>query len=207
MSGKEKPEIKEYNEDMQRLLLQFMISDSGNFVRSQNIINPSYWNDTLRSSCRYIKEYSDEYKVLPTPEQIQAETGTEIQQLGNDVVVKHSDWYLNTIEEFCRHKAMEALVYDGPTLVREGRYAELERRSKENMMITLQKDIGTNYFLDPAERLRRMKDRTGMTSTGWKDIDAKLYGGMNRGELTFFAGGPGCVSGDTKIRVIELLDI
>ena len=31
----------------------------------------------------------------------------------------------------------------------------------------------------------------GGTSTGWKSIDDKLYGGFNRGELNIFTGGSG----------------
>lgn len=70
-------------------------------------------------------------------------------------------------------------------------YSELESRIKENMLISLQSEIGTDYFSNPEERLKRMKDRTVMTSTGWSVIDKKLYGGMNRGEVTMFAGAPG----------------
>ncbi|MNK29856.1 Replicative DNA helicase [compost metagenome] len=186
-----KTETIDYNEDVQRLLLQFMISDPAAFARSQNIIKPEYWNDRLRGACRFVMKYSEEYSILPTSEMVKAETGVEIDALDRDMTVGHNDWYMDTIEEFCRHKAMEALVWDGPDLVQRGMYSELERRSKENMLISLQKDMGTDYFTNPLERLHRMRDRTGMTSTGWRDIDAKLYGGMNRGELTFFAGGPG----------------
>lgn len=192
MSGKEKNnEPIEYSEDLQRLLLQFMISDPAAYARSQTILKPEYWNDRLRKSARYIIDYSEEFKTLPSTEQIQAETGTTIDFLPAEVTVKASDWYMKTIEAFCRHKAMEALVFEGPDLLNKGQYVELERRSKENMLISLQSDMGTDYFTNPLERLHRMRDRTGMTSTGWRDIDAKLYGGMNRGELTFFAGGPG----------------
>lgn len=187
----EKPEVIDYNEDMQRLLLQFMISDPAAFARSQNILKPEYWNDRLRKAARFILNYASEYNNLPIPEQIKADSGQQIDVLPAEVIVKASDWYLETVEAFCRHKAMEALVLEGPDLVEKGMYSELEKRSKENMLISLQKDMGTDYFLNPLERLHRMRDRTGMTSTGWKDIDAKLYGGMNRGELTFFAGGPG----------------
>lgn len=191
MSNKrEKPELKEYTEEVQKLLLQFMISDNNIFARSRNIINPAYWTDRLRPACRYIVTFTDEYHALPTPEQILAETGVAIDTI-KEMVSQHTDWFLNTIEEFCRHRAMELLIYEGPELIAKGAYSELERRTKENMMISLQKELGTDYFLNPLERLNRMKDRTGMTSTGWKQMDDKLYGGFNRGELSFFAGGPG----------------
>jgi archaellum biogenesis ATPase FlaH len=37
----------------------------------------------------------------------------------------------------------------------------------------------------------KIKDKNGQVSTGWKNMDDKLFGGMNRGELNIFAGGSG----------------
>ena len=51
--------------------------------------------------------------------------------------------------------------------------------------------MGLEYFENPKERLQWIKDQAGAISTGWKGIDHKLYGGMNRGEMTIFAGGSG----------------
>lgn len=198
-------EIIEYNHDTQKLLLCYMISCPTAFVRCQNILNTVYWNEKLRPAIRYILKFSSEYNKLPGPDQIQAKTGIDIPFIDNAAL--YEDWFLTIIEEFCRHKASEVLILDGPELIQQGKYAEIERRSKENMMISLQKDLGTDYFGDALERLNRMKDRTGMTTTGWKGIDDKLYGGLNRGELSFFVGGPGCVTGDTNVRVVKLTDI
>jgi hypothetical protein len=188
--NKKEQELKEYSEDVQKVLIQFMVSDESAYVRCQNIVKPEYWNERLRPAVRYIQKFTNEYRVLPTPEQVSAETGVETPKIA-DIKSNHVDWFLETISDFCRHKAMEALVYDGPTLIASGDYAELERRSKENMLISLQTELGTDYFANPLERLEKMRDKTDTTSTGWKDIDSKLYGGMNRGEITFFCGGPG----------------
>jgi replicative DNA helicase len=51
--------------------------------------------------------------------------------------------------------------------------------------------MGTNYFADPRARLMAIKNNNGQISTGWPCLDAKLYGGFNRGELQIFAGGSG----------------
>lgn len=178
-----------YNETTQKLLLQYLISNETLYTQSQNILNPDYWDPSLQKTARFIIDYTGNYNSLPTPEQIKAETKLDLVKLSD--TDKQSKWFLETIENFCRHKAMEALIIDGPELLSKGDYSVIEQRSKENVMISLQKDIGTNYFEDPMARLEKMKDRTNMTSTGWRDIDGKLYGGMNRGELTFFVGGPG----------------
>lgn len=187
---KEQAELKEYSEDVQKVLIQFMLTDSSAYVRCQNIVKPEYWNERLRPAVRYIKKFTEEYRVLPTPEQVRAETTMDLPIIPN-IQPNHVDWFLDEISGFCRHKAMEALVYEGPSLIATGDYAELERRSKENMLISLQTELGTDYFENPQERLERMRDKTDTTSTGWRDIDSKLYGGLNRGEITFFCGGPG----------------
>lgn len=190
MKKKDPIEVKDYSAEIQKVLIQFMLSDPSAYVRCQNIVRPQYWEENLRPAVRYIQKFAEEYRVLPTPEQVEAEAGVKIEKI-NDIKEQHTEWFLTTVEDFCKHKAMEELVYDGPKLIAEGAYAELERRSKENMLISLQTELGTDYFANPLERLERMRDRTDTTPTGWKDIDQKLYGGMNRGEITFFAGGPG----------------
>jgi hypothetical protein len=187
---KEQQELKEYSEEVQKVLIQFMLTDNSAYVRCQNIVKPEYWNERLRPAVRFIKKFTEQYRALPTPEQVKAETNLDLPIIPN-IQSNHIDWFLDEISGFCRHKAMEALVYDGPQLIAQGDYAELERRSKENMLISLQTELGTDYFENPLERLERMRDKTDTTSTGWRDIDSKLYGGMNRGEITFFCGGPG----------------
>jgi archaellum biogenesis ATPase FlaH len=51
--------------------------------------------------------------------------------------------------------------------------------------------MGTDYFEDPRARLLAIKSNNGQVSTGWPTMDARLFGGMNRGELNIFAGGSG----------------
>ena len=51
--------------------------------------------------------------------------------------------------------------------------------------------MGTDYWESPAERIERVRNQRGGTSTGWTEIDKKLYGGFNRGELNIFAAPSG----------------
>lgn len=179
----------EYNQSTQKLLLEYLISDENLFSQSRTIIKPSYWERPFNKAVNYVIDYVDEYKSLPTIDIIKSKTSVDLKNVENPS--KQSQWFLETIENFCRHKAMELLIYDGPELLEKGEYSVIEQRSKDNVMISLQKDLGTDYFQNPKLRLEKMKDRTNMTPTGWRDIDSKLYGGLNRGELTFFVGGPG----------------
>jgi len=56
--------------------------------------------------------------------------------------------------------------------------------------VGLVKDLGLEYFENPKARLQWIKDQGGAISTGWKSIDRKLYGGLNRKEMTIFAAPP-----------------
>ena len=47
--------------------------------------------------------------------------------------------------------------------------------------------MGTNYWENPQNVLSVCVIQRGGTSTGWAEIDKKLYGGFNRGELNIFA--------------------
>ena len=68
---------KEYTADLQRLFLEMMIQDAQSYVRVQNIYNPENFSRELRDVAEFIKTHSDEYKTLPTIEQIKAVTKVE----------------------------------------------------------------------------------------------------------------------------------
>lgn len=178
-----------YTEELQKLLIEFILSDSNLFSISRTIIKPEYWIPDYRRSVEFIMEYTDTYKSLPSVEIVEAETTIKFKLVVLDDSLK--EWFYNTIESFCKHKAMEKLVIDGPSLIEKGLYDDLVERGKKNILISLQKDLGTSYFDDPIKRLNELKDRKNMVTSGWKSMDKVLYGGLNRGELTFFAGGSG----------------
>jgi replicative DNA helicase len=105
--------------------------------------------------------------------------------------VQHQDAFLDEIEEFCKNRALADAVLSAVDLIEKGNYGEVEKRVREAILISLQSDIGTDYFADPKSRLLRIKDNNGQVSTGWKSVDDKLYGGVNRGEITIWCAGSG----------------
>jgi KaiC/GvpD/RAD55 family RecA-like ATPase len=187
---KEKQEIKNYPLEIQENYLNFLMSDSVAFTRCQNILDVGHWNDRLKPAVRYLTTFADEYRALPTPEQVKAETGIQITKV-DGIQEQHTEWFLKEIEGFCRHRAIENVVFDGADLITTGQYSELERRIKEAIVISLQRDLGTDYFADPKARIQAVLDRSDVMSTGWRDLDQKLYGGFTKGALNIFAGGSG----------------
>ena len=187
---KEQHQVKEYNIDLQRLFVEFLAQDKDLFARVNGIINPLYFDRELRKGVEFIQEHVSGYSALPTLEQIKATTGLELQEL-KDVDDRHQTWFVDEFETFCKHKALESAILASADMLERGEYGPVERKIKEAVQIGLAKHMGTDYWESPAERIERVRNQRGGQSTGWKDIDKKLFGGFNRGELNIFAAPSG----------------
>ena len=181
----------EFSEDMEDLFLQFLYTDPETFVRVKNILKPNYFEDVdNKKVAKLLIDYTDEHTTLPTNEQIKAITGKTIEKI-EGINEDHIDWFMKEFESFCQQKAAKQAIYEGIDLVQEGKLAQLVELLKKAAEIAIVRDLGIDYFLDPSGRLTEMRDKSNMVSTGWKTIDAKLYGGLEKGTLTIWAGQSG----------------
>ena len=180
----------DYGYDIQKLYLEMMLSDAETFVRCQSIFDHELFDRRLQSGAKFINDYVVEHNVLPTFEIVRAATATELNSPG-ELREEHYDWLLQDFETFIRHKGLERAILKSADLLEKGEYGPVEDLVKQAVQIGLTKDMGTDYFADPRGRLMKIKDKNGQISTGWKGVDDKLFGGMNRGELNIFAGGSG----------------
>ena len=183
-------DIKTYTEETQELFLRFLLSDQDLFARCQNIVKPEYFNLKYRKAVDLFVSHSTKHNSIPTPEQVSAVAGVNLEPIPN-VTPDHHDWFMNEFETFCRHKALEKAIIESTDLLENQDYGTVENKIKDASQVGLVKDLGLDYFENPKERLEWIKKQAGAVSTGWKGIDQKLYGGLNRGEMTIFAGGSG----------------
>jgi len=183
--------IKDYNKDIEDLFIDFMMSSADLFVRCKSILKPEYFDDRQnRETVSFIEAYSTEHAQLPSLEQIRALTKKNINLMPVEAA-KHDTWFLKEFEEFCRHKAFRDAILRSPEMLAEGRYGEALAEVKAAVEIALVKDLGLDYYYDPKTRLEALRENKGQISTGWKTVDDKLFGGLNRGEITIFAGQSG----------------
>ena len=183
-------DIKDYGEDIQELFLRFLVTDPDVFVRVNNIVEPYMFNRKYREAVEFLKEHANKYNSIPTLEQLEAVNGLDLKPV-EDVHESHMKWFMDEFETFCRHKALEKAILDSTDLLEQKDYGSVEAMIKEASSVGLVSDFGLDYYENPKERLQWIKDQAGAISTGWKNFDQKLYGGLNRGELTVFAGGSG----------------
>ena len=178
-----------YNFEVQKLYLEMFMSDAATFVRCQNIFDPLNFDQRLQNIAEFITKYVDEYKVMPEAAIVNASTGSDLNPV--QLPKENYDWLMNEFENFSRHKGLERAILDSADLLEKGDYGPVEKLIKDAIQISLNKDMGTDYFEDPRARLSKLKDGNGQISTGWPSIDRKLYGGFNRGELNIFCAGSG----------------
>jgi KaiC/GvpD/RAD55 family RecA-like ATPase len=108
-----------------------------------------------------------------------------------DLTEGHFDWFLAEFEGFTRRSELERAILKSADLLEKGNYDPVEKLIKDAVQISLTKDMGTDYWGDPAERINKYFNSGGQVSTGWPQLDRLLYGGFSRGELNIFAGGSG----------------
>lgn len=180
----------DYGYDIQKLYLEMMLTDAETFVRCQSVFDSSTFDRRLSDTAKFINEYVTEHNAMPTFDMVNAATHAGLKDPGV-LEENHYDWLLQEFETFSRHRALEAAILKSADLLEKGEYGPVEDLIKRAVQIGLQKDLGTDYWRDPRERLSAIKDKNGQISTGWPTLDKKLFGGFNRGELNIFAGGSG----------------
>jgi archaellum biogenesis ATPase FlaH len=180
----------DYGYEIQKLYLEMMLADAATFARCQSIFDHTLFDRKLQVPAEFINEYIKQHSVMPTEEIINAACSSNF-KVSYDLREEHFDWLMNDFETFIRHKGLEKAILESADLLEKGEYGPVEEKIKKAVQIGLTKDMGTNYFEDPRARLMKIKDKNGQIGTGWKSLDDKLFGGMNRGELNIFAAASG----------------
>jgi len=180
----------DYGYDIQKVYLEMMLSDAESFVRCQGIFDPSLFDRRLQKAADFLATYVSEHNVLPTQEMINAACQVKL-EVPTRLQESHYDWLLADFETFSRHKSLERAILESADLLEKGEYGPVEAKIKNAVQIGLQKDLGTDYWADPKQRLMSIKSSNGQVTTGWESLDKRLFGGFNKGELNIFAGGSG----------------
>lgn len=173
----------------QQLLLEYLISSVDTFALCKSIVKPEYFDPELRKSVEFIHEYYDKYSAIPTPDQISAETDVAINrhQITHDQISYCSD----EIEQFCRRKAMQQAVIQSSKYIEKDDYGTVETLVRDALAVSLNRDLGVDYFNKPIDRLERLTLQPLRTPTKWKAFDDMLNGGIARKEILLFSANSG----------------
>lgn len=190
--------LENYDTEVQTLFLQMMLTNPELYTRVSNIMNPENFDSSLRPVAEMFKEHTEKYKVLPDSNLIRATTKLTIEPLP-DMDSRHDDFFLDEFETFTKRKELERAIVKSIALLDKGEFGPVEKMIKDAVQISLQKDMGLDYFANPRERLLALKSDNNQMSTGWKSLDYVLYGGFDRGTLNILCGGSG--SGKSVVKM------
>lgn len=186
--------------EKQRLLISCILANRDLMVATVGIIKPSYFDQSLKKSVKFILDYYQEYKDLPKLETVRVETGTVYENMGK--IDKAEQQYIsNSLETFCRDAAVFEAVMAGPDLIDKQDFGTLTEMLKNAVSVSLQKDIGMDYFEAVEERLRQTLVNETKISTGWVDVDNAIGGGLGRQELIIFAANSGVGKSMTMLNL------
>lgn len=173
----------------QKLLIEYLISSPDTYALCSGIVDSTYFDPEYRNAVQFVHDYYDDYHAVPSPDQVKAETGTDLtlQTVSRDQV----EYTANEVEKFCKRRAIEKAIVAAPKLIESKDYGKVEDIIRDAITVSLNRNLGLDYFDDPAERLRRALEDGDKISTGWKDADTLMFGGLERGELIIFSANSG----------------
>lgn len=181
--------MKENETKKQRLLIEYLVSSTDTFALCKSIIQPQYFYPEYRKSVEFIVEYYDKYSSLPSLEQVEAETGTELER--KTITKDQIKYTTDEIEQFCRRKALEHAILASPALIEKGDYGKVEQLVRQAISVSLQRDLGLDYFEDPLSRLEKLTMQPLRTPMGFDKIDELMDGGLARTEIILFCANSG----------------
>ena len=133
--------MADYTFDVQKLYLEMMLADAESFARAQNIFDSNNFDRKLMPIAKFIKEYAEQYKVLPEVDMVNAKFDIKL-KTAKDLDPSHFNWLLDEFETFSRHKALERAILESADLLEHGDYAPVEDKIKAAVNIGLTRDMG-----------------------------------------------------------------
>lgn len=189
----------------QKLLLEYLISSVDTFALCKSIVKSDYFNPEFRKAVAFIHDYYDQYNATPSTEQIEAETDVvlKIQTVTRDQI----EYCANEVEKFCRQKAIEDAVVTASSLMAKEDYGKIEQLIRDAISVSLNRDLGTQYFDNPLARLEELAKTPQRIATGWREVDELLGGGLARTEILLLSansgGGKSITLANLAVNMVE----
>lgn len=177
--------------DKEKIILENILSSKDVFSRCSGIIKSHYFSLEYRNVTKFIMEYYDKYHSIPDPDIVKAETGIQLNK--RNITTDIYNYTCDNIETFCRESAMkEAIIMAADELSKpENNMGKIYEAIKNALYISLPKDTGMEFFENPEEKLKSFLENHQYISTGYKNLDHFLGGGLVRKQFTLFSANSG----------------
>lgn len=174
----------------QKLMIENLLSSPDLFAVCVSILDSKYFEPELRNSVKFILDYYNKYSNTPKPQVIEAETGMDYVSR-ETLSFDEYEYTATNVEQFCKQRAVIHEVLNASKYIESGDFGTLTAKLEEAVLISLQRDLGTNLFAGVAERITQRMDNRKPIPTLWPNVDEILGGGLNETELIMFSANSG----------------
>jgi len=154
------------------------------------ISKPSYFVPELQGAVEFILEYYQKYNVVPDIDSINAVNGTKL-KIPDVVLTDQRQFLLDQFSEFCKQEAVIEVVLGSAEFIDSGDYGSILKQLEEALLISIDRDLGTNPFEGVAERIELRNAENYPLPTGLDSLDRTMNGGLPRTGLVMISGGSG----------------
>lgn len=174
----------------QRLFLSSMVANPELFARVQHLIQPTYFDTSLRDTVSFLKKYFQDQRSVPALPILAAATKVKLDPTG-PLSRGDMQFLAEQIASFCQIRAVTEAVLRAPGHIEKGNFGQMVSEIKLASQIALHSDLGIDYFADPLARLQAAEESEILISTGWRTVDDMIGGGIGRQELVLFTANSG----------------
>ena len=186
-----------FGKSFQENLCKLLVYDRSFCDQMQEVLDVGFLElKYLQVFARTLFDYKDRYKTHPTNGTLNSIFNTEL-KIENDVIRKQINDYFIRIQafpnvedekyvknkslDFCKKQVLKNAMIESVPLLDKCSFEEIEQLISKALKLGADNNFGYDYIKDFEERF--IDKSRNPTSTGWKQIDKILQGGLGSGEL------------------------
>jgi len=195
--------LDKYGNSFQTKVLGLLLTDRKFLVDVSDSVTDEYFENTARKwIVTKLNKYFDEFHTTPTMEALQIEVKKENNDVLKIAVIEelkeaykmadsaHDKKYIEQeFLKFCQNQQMKKAIMTSVSLLEDGDYESIRSLISKAIVTSQEKNTGHDYELDVESRYR--PDDRRVIPTPWPQINSITQGGIGKGDLIIFFGGPG----------------
>lgn len=177
------------NAKKQKYIIESLLSSKDIFSRCVSIIQSNFFDKNYEQVVQFILDYYSTHNGVPKRRILDVEFDITFDKV--KVTRDEIKYVCNEIEVFCKESAIKDAILASSKDIREENFGAILERVTKAISISLDHDLGVDFFENPEEYLKSIVDTQTYESTGIDAIDKHLGGGILRKQLTLFSANSG----------------
>lgn len=178
----------------QHTLLSYLANNADAWAIVQPIIRAEYFDEEYKKVVQHLLDHTLEYKQVPSLPMIRMKTGVLLEVPEDAKDDRTTQWLLDEIQTFCRHRATEIEIKRAALSIQQdssrGTIEQIFQNFKKITEISLEKDLGIEIHRDARTTLE-IKDEEIIKPTGYRHLDQVVSGGFPCPGMVLVAGRSG----------------